>query len=159
MDFGHVADLAAPDDFCALARAFVRVALVAHLSGDAVLVGRGHQFAGFPDGAHQRLLDVDVLLALHAPHRRHAVHVVGRGDDDGVDVVGFLVQHLAEVAVFRRVGEALVGGGRAAVVDVAQGDDILGRRRSAQICRALAARADGGEVQFLIGRLVAQCFQ
>ena len=48
-----------------LPRAFVRIALVAHLRGDFVFVGRVHQLARFPDGAGQRLLHVDVLAALH----------------------------------------------------------------------------------------------
>jgi hypothetical protein len=37
VDFGDVADIAVPDHLGALARAFVGVALVAHLRGDAVL--------------------------------------------------------------------------------------------------------------------------
>ena len=74
VDFGDVADLAGPDHLRALAGAFVRVALVAHLRRDLILGGRLGEHARFPDGARQRLLHVDVLAALHAAHgaRRRA---------------------------------------------------------------------------------------
>ena len=57
------------------------------------------QQARFPDGARERLLHVDVLAALHAPDGRGGVHEIGNGDDDRVDVLAFLVEHLAEVFV------------------------------------------------------------
>ena len=87
------------------------------------------------------------------------VHVVGRGDDHRVDVLAFLVEHLAEVAEARRVGEALEGRGGAAVVHVAQRHDVLRRGGGAEIRSALAAGADGGEIQFLVRRFVAHCLQ
>jgi hypothetical protein len=43
----------------------------------------------------QRLLDVDVLAGPQRRHRHQGVPVVGRGDDDGVDVL--VVEHLSEV--------------------------------------------------------------
>ena len=119
MDFGHVADLAAPDHLGALPRAFVRVALVAHLRGHFVLVGGLHHHARFLDGAHQRLLRVDVLPALHAVDRRGGVHVVRNGHDHGIDAVAFLVQHLAEIFVLGRLLELLVDVRRLLVVHVA----------------------------------------
>ena len=45
----------------------------------------------------ERLLHVDVLLRGPAPPSRRGVQVIGRGDDDRVDVL-LLVEHLAEVA-------------------------------------------------------------
>lgn len=81
--------------------------------------------------------------------------MVGGGDDDGVDVLAVLVEHLAEVFVTGGLGIALVGGGGAAVVNVAKGDDILGGGGGAKVGCALPSGADGGEVQLLIRRLVA----
>ena len=51
--------------------------------------------------------------------------MVGRGDDDGLDVL-LLLEHDAEVGVLRNlgelVGEAVRGAG---FIDVAEGDDVL----------------------------------
>ena len=136
MDFGDVADFARPDHLGALARAFVRVALVAHLRGDLVFVGRLHQLARFPDGAGQRLLHVDVLAALHAPHGGGGVHEIGDGDDDRVDVLVFLVEHLAEVFVLRSAFELLEFARGLLFIDIAQRDDVFG---AAQPQMSLAA--------------------
>ncbi len=46
----------------------------------------------------ERLLHVDVLAGVHRGRRNHRVHVIGRGDDDRVDVL-LLVEHLAVVPV------------------------------------------------------------
>ena len=101
MHFGHLADLAGPDHLGALPGPLVGIALVAHLRGDLVLVGRLQHLARFPDGAGERLLHVDVLAALHAPHGRGGVHEIGNRDDDGVDVIGLFVEHLAEIFILR----------------------------------------------------------
>ena len=49
------------------------------------------------DGQRQRLLAVDVLALAHGVDGDQGVPVVGRGDDDGVDVLA--VEQLAEVLV------------------------------------------------------------
>ena len=159
MDFRHVADLAVPNDLGALASAFVRVALVAHLRRHFVLGGRFAHLARFPNRAHEGFLHVDVLAPLHAPHGRRGVHVIRRRDNHGVDVLGFLVEHLAEVAIGGGVRERLERLGGAPVVHVAQRDDVLGRRRRPDIARSLAARTDRGEVQLLVGGLVSSGLQ
>ena len=157
--FGDVADVAVPDDLRGLPRAFVGIALVAHLRGDLVFRGRLAQLARFPDRAHQRLLHVHVLAALHAPHGRRGVHVVRYGDDHGVDVLAFLIQHLPEVFVLRRLVEARERGGGAAVVHIAERHDIFRGRRGRNIRCRLPAGADRGEVQFLVGGFVSRAFQ
>ena len=159
VDLSHTADIAIPDNFRALASAFVGVALIAHLRGHAIFGGGLAELAGFPDGAHEGLLDVDVFASLHAPHGGGGVHMVGGGDDYGVDVFAFLVEHLAEVAIGRGFGEGFEGFGGAAVVDVAQRDDVLRGRGGADVACALPAGADGGEVKFLIGGFVSHGFE
>ena len=79
--------------------ALVREPLVAHLRGDLVLHRRLLQQPRLPRRPGQRLLDVDVLAALHAGQRHGGVHEVGDADGAGVDVLAFLVQHDAEVFV------------------------------------------------------------
>ena len=65
--FRHVADVAVPDDFAALAGARVGVSLIAHLRGHAE-PGRGLlQLLRLPNGPRQRLLTIDVLPAIHGP--------------------------------------------------------------------------------------------
>ena len=48
---------------------------------------------------------------------------------------------------------------RLLVVHVAQRDDILRRRAAVDVARRLAARADGGDIQFLVRRFVPQRLQ
>ena len=157
--FGDVADIAVPDDLGALPRAFVGIALVAHLGRDLVFRGRLPQLARLPNRAYQRLLHVNVLAALHTPHSGCGVHVIRRGDDHGIDVLAFLIQHLAEVPELRRVFEALEGGGGAAVVHIAERHDVFRGRRSRDVGGALAAGADGGHVQLFVGGFISRGFQ
>jgi hypothetical protein len=82
------------------------VALVAHLGRDLVFMGRLGEDAGLEDGMGDRLLHIDVLAATHALHRDVGMGMVGRGDDDRVDVL-LLVQHLAEIREERGLGELL----------------------------------------------------
>ena len=103
---------------------FGGVPLVAHLRRDACRLGGLGQLAALVQRVRQRLLAVDVLAGPDRRHRGDGVDVVGRADRDGVDVLGFLVEHLAEVLVSPRLREGLERAGRAVVVDVAQGDDV-----------------------------------
>ena len=158
VDFGDVADVAVPDNLRALAGAGLRVSLVAHLRRDAVLGGGQGELLRLPNGAGERLLTIDVLAALHRPHGGAAVHVVGTGDGDGVDVAALLVEHLAIVGVlgdFRVGGESLFG---ALGIGVGHGDDVL-VGASGDIAVALAAGADRGDVQLLIRGFVPEMFE
>ena len=77
----------------------VRVALVAHLRDDRLLLGRLLlQVPRFVDRPAERLLDVDVLAGIHRVRGDDGVHVIRRGDDDRVEVL-LLLEHLAVVAV------------------------------------------------------------
>ena len=96
----HLADGAGLEPLLHQAQALFRVALVAHLRDDLVLPRRLGQGAGLGDGAGHRLLHVDVLAELHRLHRDEGVHVIGRRDEDRVDVL-LLLEHHAEVLVFR----------------------------------------------------------
>ena len=125
-------------------------AVADQLAGDAEFLRRPLHRAGLedafvrPDGLHhlarlddrlaQRLLAVDVFARLGRGDGDVGVPMVGRGDDDGVDV--FPGKQLAEVvvgvaALERRVVllgvevvDALLGVIAASAVDVAHGDDL-----------------------------------
>ena len=155
VDFGDVADLAGPNHFGRLARAFVRIALVAHLGGDSVFVRGILELARFPDGARERLLHVDVLAALHGPHGGGGVHEIRDGDDHGVDDRALLVQHLAEVFVLRNFFVLLELAGGARVVHVAECDDVL-VRATADVAGGLASGADGGDIQLFVRGFIAE---
>jgi len=86
------------------------------------------------------------------------VHVVRTGDGDGVDVAALLVEHFAIVGVlgdFRVGRESLFG---ALGIRVGHGDDVL-VGASGDIAVALAAGADGGDVQFFIRGFVPEMFE
>ena len=102
VDFLHVADVAALDVLESLARVVERVPLVAHLGGDLGLGRLLRQGAGLVHRPAQRLLHVDVLAERHRRHGDRRVGVVGRRDDDAVDVL-LLRQHLAVVLVALRL--------------------------------------------------------
>ncbi len=106
VDFADFADGAGPDVFDGGAGFVEGVALVAHLRGDFGFFGAAGEVAGFFDTPGERLLHVDVLAEIHGGGGDGGVHVVGSGDDDGVDV--FLVlEHVAVIFValgFRQLG-------------------------------------------------------
>ena len=80
------------------------------------------------------------------------VRVVGRRDDDAVDVLVFLVQHDAEVFVLPGVRELVEHLGGVLVIDVAQGDEVLGAALL-DVVVAHAADADGRQIELLAGPL------
>jgi hypothetical protein len=79
--------------------------------------------------------------------------VVGRANDDRVDLLVHLVEHLSEVSVPFGLGVLLKSLGCPAFVNVTQGDNIL----TGQILETearLAAGADEGDVEAVIRRQV-----
>jgi hypothetical protein len=131
------------------------VALVAHLRDDAGGAGGLGQGAGLVQRVRERLLRVDVLAGVDRRHRDDGVRVVGRADGYGVDVVGLLVEHLAEILVAAGVGVIGEGLLAAFLVDVAQGDDVaLEPCKLGDLCPAHPAAADAREVELSAGRRV-----
>ncbi len=163
VDLGHRADGPVPDPLVEEPGAFLGVPLVAHLGDDVHLLRGLGQHPGFLDRVGQRLLAVDVLAALHRRHGDDGVGMVGRGHGDRVQVLLF-VQHLAEVAVLGgliilglllgRVLRVLQQPGHHLVVDVAEGDDVLGAD-ALDVAGAAAPGADAADVDGVAGRLVA----
>ena len=114
--------------------------------------------AAFPHGVRRGLLDVDVLAGLQRPDGGERVPVVGRGDDDGVDVL--VVEHAPQI-----LDEARLEGGdvlqarvvdplrRQVRVDVAErlDLDVLEPREAALQRVALAADADAGGDDAIVG--------
>ena len=151
--FRYISNLTSPNHFRRLTRAFVGISLIAHLRGDTVFVGRVAQLPCFPNGAHQRLLHVNMLASFHAPHGGGGVHHVWNGDDDGVNSLGFFVQHLAKIFVLRRRFILLKLTGCLLFVHIAKGDNVF-RRAALNVAIGFAASSNGGDVQFLVRRFV-----
>ena len=152
----HLADGPVADPLDQQAARLEGVALVAHLRDDLVFLGGlGHR-AAFGDRVGQRLLAVDVLAVLHGGDRGHGVVMVGRGDHDGVDLFGHLVEHLAEVAELLRLGMVVERADDAIItpVGVAKGHDIVAARHGADVAPAHRADADAGDIQLLTGRVL-----
>ena len=90
-----VADLALGDHLVGHAPAGVGGRLHAHGEDLLGLLGRLGDAAGLVDRVRHRLFAVDVLAGLHGVDRHLGVPVVGRGDQDDVDVL--VVKDLAVV--------------------------------------------------------------
>jgi len=82
------------------------------------------------------------------------MHVVRRGNHDGVDVPAAVQQDAIVLECFR-LGISLKGAGRVPAVHIAQGDDVLPQfGQLPQHPAALTADADTGDIQPLAGRLL-----
>ena len=69
-----------------------------------------------------------MLAELHAGKCAGGMHVVRGGDDNGVDLLPLLVEHLPEVLVLFRLRPGIKTRYAAGEVDVAQGDYVLDSR-------------------------------
>ena len=155
MYFGDVADGARPDHFGGKTRAFVRVALVPHLRGDTVFPGGRRRAPALPRWCASGASAIHVLSALHRPHRRRAVHVVGDGHDYGVDVLLLFVEHLAEIGVLRSLSKR--SKLRAARFSSrSESATMFSLSHAVDVAGGLSSRTNGGDVQLFVRRLVAE---
>ena len=101
-------------------------ALAAHLHNAAgFLLGGDHGFAVL-DALHHGLFAVDVFAGVHGVDRNLRMPVVGRGDDDCVDV--FARQHFAIIASReQRIAVNLLGAIQPALVNVGDRDQLDAR--------------------------------
>ena len=154
MDFAHFAEHTGFEPFLHQANAFPAVALISHDGLHAVFFRGLLQGAYLPDVVRQRLLHKDMLPGLHGGHRGGEMGVVRGGDEDGIDLAAFLVQHLAEVGELGdvRIFLGLFKGAAAAEiapVHIAEGHDLFiagGLHRAA----SHIADADAGHADFLL---------
>ena len=130
------------------------MALVAHLGGDLRLTGGLGQGAGFVNRVGERLLDIDVFAGANGRHGDHCVGVVGRGDDDGVNVL-LLVKHFAVVAKHSCLWVFLERLSGVVLVHVAKGHDVLRGARS-DVVPSHASDTDACDVESFAGRLLSR---
>ena len=130
------------------------VDLDAHLSGD---VGLGSGFtnpARLPDIVRQGFLTIDVFPTLQGEHGGEGVRVLARAHHDSVKLID-VVEELAEICAFARFGMFYCLSIEVALVDVAEGDDILGSD-GLEVAFAAATGADNGNVKLIIQVLTAE---
>jgi len=124
-DLVDAADIAV--DEVAMGKIGLRLAasLRTDLYGDLVVFGGGYHRLSFRDGAAGGLLDVDVLAALGGVDHLDGVPVVGRGNDDGVDIFA-----LEDITVISIGVDAGAGGlhclGEALLINVADSGYVDG---------------------------------
>ena len=131
------------------------MALIAQLRHDIVLAGDLHHLPHFVNRMRQWLFAVDMLAATDNVHNSDRVRMVGRPDNDRVDLRVQLVEHLAKVAVTLRVRVFVVRRGSATIIHVGQRDDIL-TADAVDIVGSPAARTDGHNIQLVARRRLAR---
>ena len=86
------------------------------------------------------------------------MHVIRDGDDDGVNVLALLIQHLAEIFELRGAFVFLKSLGRPLIIHIAERHDVL-VGASLDVAGRFAARTNRGNVQLFIGGFVPHLLQ
>ena len=100
-----------------------------------------------------------MLAQLHGVDAGSGMHVVRNRDDHRVDILVLFFEHDAIIAVARRIRMRVKGDRCTRIIHVAKSHNILGLGTVPDVIRSLAARADGGNIQLLVGRLIAEAAQ
>ncbi|MEY3457340.1 MAG: hypothetical protein RL215_497 [Planctomycetota bacterium] len=98
----------------------------------------------------QRFLAIDMFSGLHGGHGDGGVHVVGCGNDDGIESAGEVSEEFAVVVPVSDAGVCGIGFVEAAVIDIAEADEFDGGvfANIGEVGPAHAIDADGGDVEF-----------
>jgi hypothetical protein len=150
VDFTDGADGAIVDHFDEFADRVGGVTLIAELRRDAGFARGVGDAADIVKGMGEGFFAVDVFAHADGPHDDGGVHVIGCGDDDGVDVSADVVEHDAEILEDAGPGIGFGCFGGSVPIHVAQGDDVFGFE-PVEIGVAATADADEGEVESVIG--------
>jgi hypothetical protein len=165
--FAHRTDRARHEDLFDLPARGRRVPLVAHLRRELrVFRGGLANEPRFPHVVRQRLLAVDVLAVRQRQIRGERVRVLGRRDDDRVEVAG-RVEHAAQIGEGLRARKPLGRGVERDLVDVTEHGHVFVRmighgpaarcdRELAQAGERTAAAGDERDVQLVVQVPAAQ---
>ena len=153
VNFLHLPDRAVMNELDGRPVGRMRLDLIPHLRHDLEALGRLAHLPGLEDGVREWLLALDVLAEMHRRQAGAGMHVIGGGNDDGIEKLR-LVEKPAPIGqplrlrkLFSRLPEV---GHR--VVDVAQRRHLGPFRRGGieQVAPPLAATADRGDADFFI---------
>ena len=150
---GDAADAAGVDEpLLGLDEVRIAALLRAGLQDTLVLPHRAYDLVAFHRMQRQRLFDVQVLARPARGHGDLAVHVVPRGDDDGVDILAVEDLAVINVLVDRRAGHFF---GAVALHVVSIGDrhplDVPRRVGVGHQISTSSAAADNAETDAVIG--------
>ena len=156
VDFLHLADHPGVDRLDGRAVRLVGLDLVAHLRHHPVLFRRQAHLAGLVDGVGERLLAEHVLLELHGRQGDRGVHVVRGSDHYRIEVLALALEHLAIVLVLLRVRILREPASGPLFVHIAHSHNVLGSRGADQNGGPANSHTDGGDIELLVRRLIAQ---
>ena len=148
-----LADHAAFDEFLGFGVKDGTHALAADLENAAGLFLRFDDHVAIGYFAHHRLLAVDVFAGVKSVGGDTGVPVIGRGDDDGIDIAAG--EQFAVIASGEDVlAVAFLSESAAAVVDVGNRDDFDARKRRFGLHVSLAhdAEADAANLNAIVRR-------
>ena len=156
MTFERIADDPGVDDLNPAPQPVEGAALVAHLRSQVLLFGQPPHCPGLKDGLDQRFLAETVLAHLHRANGGDPVVMVRSRNRHRVNAVVHVLEHPPVIPVlldFRKLVLKLPGlPGQPVPVHVADGHNVAAAsRRVAAVFLALAADADAGDVDALIG--------
>ena len=147
MNRAHRPDGAGLDPLACQAQAFARVPVVAHLRDQTRLLRHARHHPRLLNRVGHRFFDINVLPRPQRGQRDGGMHVVGRGDHHGIDVLPLFEQDaivLEPLGIRERPGRVR----RLAPVHVAECDDILALE-VVEHAAALPTHADPGDVELL----------
>ena len=124
--------------------------LHADLADAVVFTGGFDDKRPFVDGAGERLFDVDVAAGVEGVDRDVLMPVVGRGNEDGIEVFG--VEQAAVVGEGRGFGRVLFGTVEFGAIHVAEGLDADGlvALELSHVAAAAIAEPDDAEVHGIV---------
>ncbi len=144
VDFLEPAQALVADEFAGEVKIAAAALLRAGLENDLVVAHGLDDVAALVHGERERFLAIDILPGFGGGDIDERVPVIGRGLNDGVNVLA--LQQLAEVGEFRGrlafAGELADGGRGVALIHVAHGHDIREPPGVAGVAPAHAATAD-----------------
>ena len=151
VDFAYITDRTRLNQFDDAVDVVNRVSLNAELSNDLLFLRRLRHDTSFFDRVCHRFFAIQVLAQLHRHHRGMEMSMVGRTDDDRINLILHLIVHAPEIVKLPCFRKALIRIPRTTIVHVAQGHDILALD-TIQVGRASAADTNNRDIQLFVSR-------
>ncbi len=153
MHLADRSDRAGLNDFHRAAEAIFSAALISHLGGDFIFGRHLAHHPRFVNRMGQRLLAIDMFAQLHGHDAGRRVVMIGRGDDDGIDLL-YLFEHLAVIAIKTGARIFLAALAQPGVIHIAKRHDVFAGA-GVGVAGAFAVGADDGDVEFFARRFEA----
>ncbi len=93
----NISEMTFADILYRIPKAGIRAILCAGLYNSAVFLCRFHNFTPFPDIVRDGFLHIYILSGLAGPDGHQGMPVIGRSDNDGIDI--FIIQQMADIGI------------------------------------------------------------